>query len=64
MAAADQSSKVHKILATQEPTIHGFRSGLYGGKNKDQHPALRIAFAGWAFLWVARLGFAGIDQVQ
>ncbi|MEO0946471.1 MAG: hypothetical protein AAFY06_16890 [Pseudomonadota bacterium] len=27
MAAADQSSTTHKTLATQKPTINGFRSG-------------------------------------
>ena len=33
----------------------GFRSGSYVCKNKNQHPASRIAFAVTVFLFVARL---------
>lgn len=32
-----------------------FRSGLYGGKNRNQHPASRMALAAAAFLCVAKL---------
>ena len=42
-------------LSLENAISMGLRSGLYGGKNKNQHPALRIAFAAWAFLCVARL---------
>ena len=51
MAAADQSSKAHKTLATQEPTIHGFRSGLWGGRKSIQVPTAFSAAAAVGLLW-------------
>ena len=33
----------------------GFRSGLYGGRNRNQQSRFLRAFAAAAFLWVARL---------
>jgi len=38
MAAADQLPKAHKTLATQEPTIQGLRSGLYGLEGSEKAP--------------------------
>ena len=42
-------------LSFEKAISMGFRSGEYGGKNRNQHPASRIALAAEAFLWVARL---------
>jgi len=40
-------------LSLENAISIGLRSGLYGGKNKNQHPALRNAFSASAFLWEA-----------
>lgn len=43
MAAADQPSYAHKTLDPQEPSIHGFKSGEYGGRNQSLAPTALIA---------------------
>ena len=42
-------------LSLENAISMGFRSGLYGARNKNHQPALRMAFAAAAFLCVARL---------
>lgn len=42
-------------LSFEKSISMGLRSGLYGGRKRNQHPASCIALAAAAFLWVARL---------
>ncbi len=56
MSVKDRAPILRRCALSFEKAISiGFRSGLYGGKNKNQHPAFRMALAAAAFLCVARL---------